>query len=64
MNDLEELKSLLFGAEKQALDSIAKRVERPETRAVDVADVLPEAVRLRHSPTGSRSVETSCDPRW
>ena len=46
MNDLEELKTLLFGAEKQALDSITERVQKPETRAVDVADVLPEAIHL------------------
>ena len=61
MNDLEELKSLLFGAEKQALDSIARRVERPETRAVDVADVLPEAVRLSHQ-RGSQLVSTLREP--
>lgn len=48
MNDLEELKSLLFGAEKQTLDSLNERVRRPETRAADIADVLPEAVRLSH----------------
>ena len=46
MNDLEELKTLLFGAEKQALDSITERVQRPETRAADVADVLPEAIHM------------------
>lgn len=44
MNDLEQLKNLLFGAEKEALDSIAERVERPEIRTTDVADVLPEAI--------------------
>ena len=48
MNDLEELKSLLFGAEKQALDSITERVQKPETRSADVADILPEAVRRSH----------------
>lgn len=52
MNELDELKSLLFGAEKQALDSIAERVQKPETRAVDVADVLPEAIRLSHKKGG------------
>lgn len=46
MNDLDKLKSLLFGAEKQALESITERVQKPETRVVDVADVLPEAVRM------------------
>ena len=36
MNDLEQLKELLFGAEKQALDSISERVERREIRTADV----------------------------
>ncbi len=48
MNDLDQLKELLFGAEKEALDSIAERVERPEVRATDVADILPEAIHQRH----------------
>ena len=61
MNDLEELKSLLFGAEKQVLDSITERVQKPETRAADVADILPEAVRLSHLQ-GPRLVSTLRDP--
>lgn len=48
MNDLEQLKSLLFGAEKQALEAISRRVETPENRAVDIADVLPDAIALSH----------------
>ena len=48
MSDLEQLKELLFGAEKQALDSIAARVERREVRTTDVADVLPEAIYQSH----------------
>ena len=48
MSDLEQLKELLFGAEKQALDSIAERVERREVRTADVADVLPEAIYQSH----------------
>ncbi|MGI9262049.1 MAG: hypothetical protein ACR2QR_08435, partial [Woeseiaceae bacterium] len=52
MNDLDELKSLLFGAEKQTLDSIAERVEKRETRAVDVADILPEAINSSHRKDG------------
>ena len=52
MNDLDELKSLLFGAEKQTLDSIAERVERRETRAADVADILPEAISSSHRKGG------------
>jgi len=61
MNDLEELKSLLFGAEKQALDSITERVQKPETRAADVADVLSEAVRLSHRK-GPELVATLREP--
>jgi len=44
MNDLDQLKQLLFGAEKQALDQIADRVERREVRTADVAEVLSEAI--------------------
>ncbi len=61
MDDLEQLKSLLFGAEKQALDTITERVQRPETRAVDVADVLPEALRLSHQQ-GDELVENLREP--
>jgi len=61
MNDLEELKKLLFGAEKQALDSITERVQKPETRANDVADVLAEAIRLSHRK-GPDLVATLRDP--
>jgi len=48
MNDLDQLKELLFGAEKEALDSIAERVGRREVRTVDVADILPEAIHQSH----------------
>lgn len=61
MNDLEELKSLLFGAEKQVLESITERVQQPETRAVDVADVLPDAIRLSHRH-GEELVSTLQEP--
>ena len=52
MSDLEQLKELLFGPEKQALDSIAARVEQREVRAADVADVLPDAVYQSHKKGG------------
>ncbi len=52
MNDLEQLKELLFGAEKQALDSISERVERREIRTADVADILPEAIHQSHQKNG------------
>ncbi|MEM9403526.1 MAG: hypothetical protein AAGA44_13700 [Pseudomonadota bacterium] len=47
-NDLEQLKSLLFGSEREALDSITERVRGRESRTDDVADVLPEAIRLSY----------------
>ncbi len=52
MNDLDQLKELLFGAEKEALDSIAERVGRREVRTVDVADILPEAIHQSHNKDG------------
>jgi len=48
MNDLDQLKELLFGAEKEALDSIAERMDRRDVRTVDVADILPEAIHKSH----------------
>ena len=48
MSDLEDLKDLLFGREKEVLDSISERVERRELRAQDIADVLPEAIHSSH----------------
>jgi len=61
MNDLDQLKELLFGAEKQALDSIAERVERREVRTVDVADILPEAIHQSHQKD-SELVESLTQP--
>lgn len=61
MSDLEQLKELLFGAEKEALDSIAERVERREVRTADVADVLPEAIYQSHRK-GDELVESLTDP--
>lgn len=61
MSDLEQLKALLFGAEKQALDSIAERVERRDVRTVDVADVLPEAIHQSHQKD-SALVESLTQP--
>ena len=48
MSDLDKLKSLLFGAEKEVLDSISERVESRELRSADVADILPEAIHASH----------------
>lgn len=52
MNDLDQLKELLFGAEKEALDSISARVERRDVRTTDIADVLPEAIHQSHNKDG------------
>jgi len=48
VNDLDELKTLLFGAEKETLDAIVERVEKREVRSADVADILPEAIHTSH----------------
>lgn len=61
MNDLDQLKELLFGAEKEALDSIAERVGRREVRTVDVADILPEAIHQSHKKDGEL-VESLAEP--
>lgn len=61
MNDFDKLKDLLFGAEKEALDSIAERVEHPPTRTADVSDILPEAIHQSHNKN-SDLVESLTDP--
>lgn len=61
MNDFDKLKDLLFGAEKRSLDSISARVERPETRAADVADILPESIYQSHKK-GADLVESLAEP--
>lgn len=61
MNDLDKLKSLLFGAEKEALDSISDRVTQPEPRTSDVADVLAEAIHQSHKEN-SQLVQSLTDP--
>lgn len=52
MSDLDKLKELLFGMEKQALDSITQRVEKRELRSADVADVLAESIHTSHQQGG------------
>lgn len=49
MNDIDRLKDLLFGNEKKALDAITRRLEIPESRTADIADVLPEALLRSHA---------------
>ena len=61
MNDLDQLKTLLFGAEKQALDSITDRVERREARTADVAEILPEAIYQSHKKN-DELVESLTEP--
>ncbi|NNC77243.1 MAG: hypothetical protein HKN77_04720 [Woeseiaceae bacterium] len=61
MSDLDELKNLLFGAEKQALDTIAARVESRDVRAADVADILPEAIHQSYKKN-DELVESLTDP--
>ncbi len=43
--DLERLRQLLFSAEQQALERLRQRIETPERRAEDIADVLTEALQ-------------------
>ncbi len=46
--DLEELRTLLLGPEQQQLADLQARLDDPEERAADVAEVLPR-VFLQHS---------------
>ncbi|MEL7451128.1 MAG: hypothetical protein AAFN78_18080 [Pseudomonadota bacterium] len=49
MSQIDDIKDLLFGHEKKALDALTRRLDTPESRAADVADVLPQSVRRSHA---------------
>ncbi len=44
MNQIEQIKDILFSNEKRALDALTRRLEKRESRVADIADVLPEAL--------------------
>jgi OOP family OmpA-OmpF porin len=46
--DLDELSAILIGPERQRLDELQTRLDDPEARARDVADVLPH-ILLQHA---------------
>jgi len=46
---LDALKSLLLGEEQQQLEEISERVADPGLRSSDIAEVLPESLRLSDS---------------
>ncbi|MEM7763859.1 MAG: hypothetical protein AAF290_07230 [Pseudomonadota bacterium] len=48
MNNLEEIRGLLFGDEQEKLAKLDRRVSIPELRADDVASVLPTALKDSH----------------
>ena len=49
MNELEKLRTLLVGPEQEVLDDLSRRVEEPDIRTGDIADVLPESVTKSHA---------------
>ena len=46
VDELSQLKRLILGQEQQSLERLQERVERPGTRAQDVAEVLAESFEL------------------
>jgi OOP family OmpA-OmpF porin len=42
--ELDELRAILLGLDRDVLQALHQRVSNPSTRAVDVAEVLPEAL--------------------
>jgi len=51
-NALNALKSLLLGEERHQLEEINERLEDPELRSEDFAEVLPDALRLSQARGG------------
>lgn len=56
VDELAQLKRLILGQEQQSLERLQERVERPGTRAHDVAEVLPEAFELNAQNTQALSL--------
>lgn len=49
MNQIDQIKEILFSNEKRALDALTRRIEGRESRVADIADVLPEALGRSHA---------------
>jgi OOP family OmpA-OmpF porin len=45
-NKLAELRAILLGSDQTRLEAVARRIEQPDTRAADVAEVLPESIAV------------------
>ena len=52
---MDQLRDLLFGTERVELQTIQRRLDDPELKAVDVSQALPEAVRLCEERDGALS---------
>ena len=48
MSKLDELKDLLFSDEQRVLEDISDRLETPDRRVADLAEVLPESIEESH----------------
>ena len=60
MNQLDKLKELLFGVEKQELESVAERIEELEKQP-NLSDTLPDSIRNSHDQ-GPRLVQALQKP--
>lgn len=49
MNQIDQIKDILFSNEKRALDALTRRLEKRDSRVADMADVLPESINRSHA---------------
>jgi len=49
VNQIDQIKDILFSNEKRALDALTRRIEKRESRVADIADVLPESLGRSNS---------------
>jgi OOP family OmpA-OmpF porin len=49
VNQIDQIKEILFSNEKRALDALTRRIEKRESRVADMADVLPESLGRSHA---------------
>jgi OOP family OmpA-OmpF porin len=59
---LQELRSLLFSAEKKEIIALRERLENPGLRARDTSSVIAEALRIRREQGGNQALSDALAP--
>ena len=49
MNQIDQIKDILFNNEKRDLDTLTRRIEQRESRVADMTDALPDSIERSHA---------------